>query len=813
MAGARPAASGNGTPARRGHGHPRPGADPGRPRAGREDAAGGRNRHRVGRTGGAGPARRRPAGLYASEGAQGTEGRPAVPADVPAPRAIPNATELARALKPLRRTVPSVYTRRLDEAATVRAAADTGLITAVLRPEVEPWLDLTLVVDTGSSMVIWNRLTVELRQLLHRLGAFRRIKVVGLDSDETRMALRTRPFAAGARVAPEVEGRGLTLVLTDGIGPAWHTGAAQRLLARRARAGPLALLHTLPARLWDATGIRCTRLDVRAPGPAAANRLLSVRHPFLPPGLDIGDPKGDVPVPVLEFPTVSPRPWADLVASATEAESLAVTMLGVDARPARYPSRQPATPRERIREFHENASYEAFRLAGHFAAVAPLTLPVMRLVQHATVVGATPAHLAEVFASGLLVVHRLGEQGPEGTEYAFESQVGELLLDTLSVVDGLRTVEGVTRYLARHVDVTPSVSVLLAEGGTTHVVGPDARPFAMADAPLMRRLRSAAAPPPEVEAPEAGAASEVDPDATLRTDPTMIGRALVKELRRLRETRGFTQREVSVAMDWSLSKLIRIETGMVVVTISDLRALLRQYGVRDSARVDEYVAMARAAKRRAWWYPYRNLMTAELRVLLAYESVATLVRCFEPHLVPEPLQTEEYAHAVLNTTLRTPGAARVREAVELRLARQARMLGPDGPTMRLIVDESVLRRMVGGPAVMRRQLRRIHEYAQRPDIDVRVIPFSAGLYERPRQAYRLLSVPGARGGIALAIEGHPDPDGLILREGAEERADEPQSVTPESYLETFRMLEGLAENLEPHIRGHGRRWDVAVRTE
>lgn len=196
---ARPHGAGTGTP----DPEPTP-ADP--EPAAKTPLAGGTATGSAGRAG-AGPARRRPAGLYASEGAQGTEGRPAVPADVPAPRAIPNATELARALKPLRRTVPSVYTRRLDEAATVRAAADTGLITAVLRPEVEPWLDLTLVVDTGSSMVIWNRLTVELRQLLHRLGAFRRIKVVGLDSDETRMALRTRPFAAGARVAPEVEGR------------------------------------------------------------------------------------------------------------------------------------------------------------------------------------------------------------------------------------------------------------------------------------------------------------------------------------------------------------------------------------------------------------------------------------------------------------------------------------------------------------------------------------------------------------------------------------------------------------------------------
>ncbi|MFI1379852.1 Scr1 family TA system antitoxin-like transcriptional regulator [Embleya sp. NPDC020886] len=729
-------------------------------------------------------------GLYPSVDPGGTDGVPAEPADVPVPRAIPHANELARALRPLRRTRPSAHTYVLDETATVDAAAETAMITAILRPAAEPWLDLTLVVDTGSSMVIWNRLTVELRRLLHRLGAFRRIKVTGLDTDETRPVLRTRPFAAGSGAAPAVEGDGLTLILTDGVGPAWHSGAAQRLMAPRALTGPLAILHTMPARLWDATGIRCTRLDVRAPGAAVANSLLSVHHPLLPAGSGLAGGKGDIAVPVLEFPAVSPRAWAELVAYGVDARSVPVTMFGTevgtrlgDGGGAQAPLRPPASPEERIREFHGHASYEAFRLAGHFAAVAPLTLPLMRLVQHATGADTTPAHLAEVFASGLLVVHRSSPHGPEHTEYAFDSGVGERLLDTLSLADGQRTVEAVTRYVRRHGMGGARASALRAGHGNLHVLGPDARPFAVADLPLSRRLVGDPPPqPPHVESPEEPI--HVERITPQKRAPATYARTLTRTLRRLRESHALTQRDVALEMDWSLSKLIRIETGQVNISTTDLRALLEAYQIEDEEQVTEWVELARRAKQRSWWYPYRDLISPEFKILLGYEGSATLIRTFEPHLVPALLATEEYTHEVY----RFEGVAASAGMVELRMQRQERLVRPDGPRMHFVLDESVVRRMVGGPAVMRRQVARLRELAEWPNITVRVLPFTAGLYPRPRDAYELLTFTDECDGMVAYVESAGL--GGVVRQEGEEDAPYPG---PESYADVFRTVEDLAD--------------------
>lgn len=428
----------------------------------------------------------------------------------------------------------------------------------------------------------------------------------------------------------------------------------------------------------------------------------------------------------------------------------------------------------------------------------------MRLVQHATTADATPTHLAEVFASGLLTVHRPGRHGPEHTEYTFEQEVGDLLLDTLSVVEGLRTVEAVTRYLGRRADRTPSVSVLLAEDGATHRVGADARPFAMADAPLVRRLRNArgAARSAEVAGEtETGARPFLTLPATTRVEPAVARRAVYTGLRRLREERGLTQRDVGATMDWSLSKVIRIETGQVSVSITDLRALLRLYDVRDRGRVDAFVANARASRRRSWWFGYSDPVVGELGTTLPFESAATGIRGFEPHLIPDVLQTEEYTREVLLATLPVP-AAHFREALDFRLERQQRLLRENGPEMRFVLDESVVRRMVGGPAVMRRQMERLREYARHPRITVRIMPFSAGLCRGGHVAFQLLSVPGPNEDVVLAIE-RPGSGVIVCHEGQ----DDPPSSQPMAHEEIFRTLEDRAHLFSAQVPseavGHG----------
>jgi transcriptional regulator with XRE-family HTH domain len=269
-------------------------------------------------------------------------------------------------------------------------------------------------------------------------------------------------------------------------------------------------------------------------------------------------------------------------------------------------------------------------------------------------------------------------------------------------------------------------------------------------------------------------------------DPMFQGRRLRAFLRQTREACGFTQRDVALEMDWSLSKLIRIETGQVNISTTDLRALLQHYDVTDPARVADWVDAARASKQRSWWYSYRNMVTTEFKVLLGYESSATVIRNFEPLLVPGLLQTEEYAREVIRI-LAGPDTAGLEDLVDLRMERQDRLVRPDGPRLHFIVDENVVHRMVGSPAIMRGQIRRMREYAEWPNITLRVIPFSAGLYSRARIAYQLLEFPDVEDEAVLFIENASGD--IVIRESNQE---DPPQVSPLSYLETFWGIEQLA---------------------
>ncbi|MYU20048.1 hypothetical protein GTZ78_57595, partial [Streptomyces sp. SID8361] len=156
-------------------------------------------------------------------------------------RALPGTRGLSRALRPLRRSVPSRTSFRVDETATAEWIAETGLPDVVLRPRPERWLSVALIVDDGPSMVLWQQLAAEVRGLLERQGAFRSVRTYGLDSaQESQPVLRARPYAPGAphrtaRQLTDTSGRTVMLVLSDGVGPGWRGGAIPRLLRRWAR--------------------------------------------------------------------------------------------------------------------------------------------------------------------------------------------------------------------------------------------------------------------------------------------------------------------------------------------------------------------------------------------------------------------------------------------------------------------------------------------------------------------------------------------------------------------------------------------------
>ncbi|WP_381790927.1 SAV_2336 N-terminal domain-related protein [Streptomyces niveus] len=479
-----------------------------------------------------------PAELYvaAARRGGGTSAMPARTVDIRGVRALPSPRALSRALRPLRQRVPSRSLFRLDESASADWIAETGLPDAVLRPERERWLSIALVVDDGPSMVLWRQLAVELRSVLEHQGAFREVHTFGLDSSEAENpVLRSHPFAPDAHRRShghlaDASGRTAVLVLSDGVGPGWLSGAVHRLLARWAERAPVAVVQPLPPRMWPETAMPAERLRLDAARRAAPNRALSVSHPVLPPGLH--PPYSGVPIPLLELTEGQMGAWARLIGNEQGSAELPVILLPTPSQPApsvagaetvanseagsgTWPS---PCAEERVRRFHEGASPEGQRLAGCLASVTPLTLPVMRLVHRASSDHTTrfhPAQLAEVFLGGLL---SLRDRTPG--EYEFFPGVADLLLDTVRTDDAVGTVDLVTDFLKQRrgggADFRAHVTGVGAGGST---VSDQARPFAAASRELLYRL---GLPGADESAPEGGEGAPPLSYASDRVLPPLI---------------------------------------------------------------------------------------------------------------------------------------------------------------------------------------------------------------------------------------------------------------------------------------------------
>ncbi|WP_051712423.1 helix-turn-helix domain-containing protein [Spirillospora albida] len=213
--------------------------------------------------------------------------------------------------------------------------------------------------------------------------------------------------------------------------------------------------------------------------------------------------------------------------------------------------------------------------------------------------------------------------------------------------------------------------------------------------------------------------------------PVVLRAILTSELQRLRQERGATQDQVANALDWSTSKLIRIEGGAVGVSITDLHALLRFYGLGDGAsEVAELTEIARGARKRGWWDLYKNDVPQDYLRYIGYEAGAATIRSVQPLVVPGLLQTEDYANAMTIEFVQSPPDRDI--VVEVRIRRQEELFSrADQPQLHMVIDEAVLRRRVGGqrdPGIMPRQLSLLLEMLTRPNITIEVIPFSQGAH-------------------------------------------------------------------------------------
>jgi transcriptional regulator with XRE-family HTH domain len=263
--------------------------------------------------------------------------------------------------------------------------------------------------------------------------------------------------------------------------------------------------------------------------------------------------------------------------------------------------------------------------------------------------------------------------------------------------------------------------------------------------------------------------------------PVVQRRRLRAELRRVRLAAGLTQDQVAEAMDWSLSKLIRIENGSVSISTNDLKAILQYYKVTDSERVAELIAMGRVARERSWWSEYRDIASRPLLQLIEYEAAAMISRNFQLSVAPGLLQTEEYARAVLEKNNPNRSRDEVEALVGIRMQRQELIDRADPPLLFFIMDEAVVRRQVGGQAVLRGQLRRLLEVSAKPNVTIEVVPFSAGIH------------PGTLGSFVIhEFPDDADDDTVYLenQQGEFLNRDDPDEIL--AYRERFERLRRLS---------------------
>ncbi|MFE4674495.1 helix-turn-helix domain-containing protein [Streptomyces sp. NPDC056723] len=257
--------------------------------------------------------------------------------------------------------------------------------------------------------------------------------------------------------------------------------------------------------------------------------------------------------------------------------------------------------------------------------------------------------------------------------------------------------------------------------------------------------------------------------------PTVRRRRLGSELRRLREHAGLDQAAAAAHLECSTSKISRLETGQGLAKAMEVRSLLDLFNVTDDAARAKILKLHKTAAEVGWWEQaeYEEVLPSGLGVFVGLEYDARSVQTWELGFVPGLLQTEDYARAVLaSLPLRSPDE--VDRLVKVRMQRQQRLTRDTDPLeLWAVVDESVLRRPIGGPDVLRAQLKALAQSSAQPNITVQVYPASKDVH------------PGLRGSFSLLEFGQADP-----------RIGYVDSPSGNAFLEKDKQVRGLVSTFD-----------------
>jgi transcriptional regulator with XRE-family HTH domain len=282
--------------------------------------------------------------------------------------------------------------------------------------------------------------------------------------------------------------------------------------------------------------------------------------------------------------------------------------------------------------------------------------------------------------------------------------------------------------------------------------------------------------------------------SSLGDTPAVARERVRRALRRARQATELTQSDVAQSLGWSLSKVQRIEIGDVTVSETDLRAMLVLYGAVTPELMSALADDARLARRERYSTPqeYRQHLPQGLRKLLQFEARAAAIRSYQPLLLPGVLQTPAMAEYIVKEAGSSLTEEQRQVRFDVRTLRRKQVIERlDGPKFFLVVDESVLERLVGGPRIMAEQLEDLAEVATRPNVHIRAVP-----KEESRGA-----IVGMIGAFVLMTLSDDDSNDSVLyqeRYPKDNIENDPDRIQP--YRDAFEQLWDLSLSVEATLR-------------
>nr|WP_243706423.1 helix-turn-helix transcriptional regulator [Micromonospora sp. KC721] len=272
-------------------------------------------------------------------------------------------------------------------------------------------------------------------------------------------------------------------------------------------------------------------------------------------------------------------------------------------------------------------------------------------------------------------------------------------------------------------------------------------------------------------------------EATMVKASTLRAQWLGQQLREMRESAGLTLKDVGDYINRNASTVSRLESGVVAARVPDVLAYLDLCGIDDGRRRADLTTMAKDVWQKGWWDGFAADVVGSLIDWIWLESRAEEIYSFEVAVVPGLLQTRAYAEALIRMVDSDATEEQIGRYVEIRLARQRRLEGGSPVTVSVVIDEGALRRPVGGAEVMRAQLEHLCAAAEHGDVEVLVLPASAGAHPSPEGAFNIFRMPAPYplAGCISTVAGN------LVIEGA----------MADSVLRIYDRLRGMALRQKP----------------